>query len=185
MADASEHVRSGPTRYVAVVGPGQPMPQPGASDARATEPSAEALAAAEEVGAELARRGVCLISGGLGGVMEAACRGAAREGGQTVGLLPGRDRADGNAYLSVTLPTGLGELRNALVVAASDAVIAVGGCWGTLSEIALAVRTGKPTIVLGPLSWQVGYPGDGYLVVNTPREAVEQALSAIGAAQPG
>lgn len=111
--------------------------------------------------------------------MEAACRGAARHGGQTIGLLPGSDRIAGNRYLSVILPTGLGEQRNGLVVAVSDAVIAVGGSWGTLSEIALAVRTGKPTVVLGPLSWQIDYPGDGYMIAATPAEAVEQALRAI------
>ena len=113
-------------------------------------------------------------------MMEAACRGAARHGGQTIGLLPGPHRADGNGYLSVTLPTGLGELRNALVVAVSDALIAVGGSWGTLSEIALAVRTGKPTVVLGPHSWQVDYSGTGYMVASTPLEAVDQALRAVG-----
>jgi uncharacterized protein (TIGR00725 family) len=181
--------RTGPyvtARYVAVVGPGQPAV--GADGARAgDEPGgasllpAEVVAAAEEVGAELARQGAYLVCGGLGGVMEATCRGAARHGGQTIGLLPGRDRSAGNPHLSVILPTGLGELRNGLVVAVSDAVIAVGGSWGTLSEIALAVRTGKPTVVLGPLSWQIDFPGHGYAVADTPREAVEQALRAVSA----
>jgi uncharacterized protein (TIGR00725 family) len=170
---------SGPAVYVAVAGPGQTRPARAASGASGTEPSADVVAAAEEVGAELARRGAFVVCGGLGGVMEAACRGAARHGGVTVGLLPGRDRGEGNPYLSVILPTGLGEQRNGLVVAVSDAVIAVGGSWGTLSEIALAVRTGKPTVVLGPLSWQIEYPGDGYTVADTPLAAVEQALRAI------
>jgi uncharacterized protein (TIGR00725 family) len=159
---------------VAVVGPGRSEHSAGG----APEAHAAVLAAAEEIGAELARCGAFLVCGGLGGVMEAACRGAARHGGQTIGLLPGRDRADGNPYLSVTLPTGLGELRNALVVGVSDAVIAVGGSWGTLSEIALAVRTGKPTVVLGPMSWEIDYPGEGYMVADSPLDAVEQALRA-------
>jgi uncharacterized protein (TIGR00725 family) len=148
-----------------------------------TAPSAEVLADAEEVGAELARSGAFLVCGGLGGVMEAASRGAAEHGGQTIGLLPGRHRADGNSYLSVTLPTGLGELRNALVVAVSDAVIAVGGSWGTLSEIALAMRTGKPTVVLGPPSWRIDHPGDEYMLANTAVEAVDRALRAAGGAE--
>jgi uncharacterized protein (TIGR00725 family) len=168
---------------VAVVGPGQARTKREASGAPSPEPSAETIAAAEEVGAELARRGAYLVCGGLGGVMEAASRGAARYRGQAIGLLPGRDRSDGNPYLSVTLPTGLGEMRNALVVAVSDAVIAVGGSWGTLSEIALAVRTGKPTVVLGPLSWHIDHPGEGYAVADTPQEAVEQALRAVSAAR--
>jgi uncharacterized protein (TIGR00725 family) len=184
VAAAQLPVHGGTTAYVAVVGPGEARTGPEVRGARATEPSPEVIAAAEEVGAELARRGAYLVCGGLGGVMEAACRGAARHGGQSIGLLPGSHRADGNRYLSVTLPTGLGETRNALVVAVSDAVIAVGGSWGTLSEIALAVRTGKPTVVLGPLSWQVEHPGSGYLVANTPVEAVEQALRAAGGVQP-
>ena len=179
MSAAKQHVPPGPTVYVAVVGPDRTGPARGASGDSATEPPAEVVAAAEEVGAELARRGAFLVCGGLGGVMEAACRGAARHGGQTIGLLPGQDRAAGNSYLSVILPTGLGELRNGLVVAVSDAVIAVGGSWGTLSEIALAVRTCKPTVVLGPLSWQIDYPGDGYAVADTPREAADTALRAV------
>ena len=81
-----------------------------------------------------------LVCGGLGGVMEAACRGARSRGGMTVGLLPGTDRDDANGWVVLALPTGLGEARNALVVRAADAVVAIGGGWGTLSEIALALR---------------------------------------------
>ncbi|GAA1926704.1 TIGR00725 family protein [Streptantibioticus ferralitis] len=150
--------------YVAVIGAG---------DASAAEKEA-----AEHVGALLAERGVVVVCGGLGGVMEAACRGVRSRGGTAVGLLPGRDRAVGNPCLSVALPTGLGELRNGLVVAAGDAVIAVGGGWGTLSEIALAMRTGKPTVVVD--SWDVK-PARPHAVsmptaVGSAEEAVELAL---------
>jgi uncharacterized protein (TIGR00725 family) len=115
--------------YVAVLGPG--------------EASAAEVGAAERVGAELARRGAVVVCGGLGGVMEAACRGAKEAGGSTVGILPGLDREAANPFVDVALPTGLGEARNALVVRAADALIAVGGAYGTLSEIALALKGGK------------------------------------------
>lgn len=121
--------------YIAVIGP--------------SAASADELVAAERVGAVLAERGAIVVCGGYGGVMEAVCKGAALAGGQTIGLLSGTERAAGNPYLSVALPTGLGELRNGLIVRAADAVIAVGGSWGTLSEISLAVRTGRPVVALG------------------------------------
>jgi uncharacterized protein (TIGR00725 family) len=113
---------------------------------------------ARQVGGLLAAQSAVVVCGGLGGVMAAACEGASQRGGLTVGILPGRDRAAGNADLSVALPTGLGELRNGLVVGTADAVIAIGGSWGTLSEIALAMRAGTPTIVVG--GWQVTDPAD-------------------------
>jgi uncharacterized protein (TIGR00725 family) len=119
------------------------------------------------------------------GVMEAACRGASERGGLTVGILPGRDRAGANAYLTVALPTGLGELRNGLVVATSEAVIAVGGSWGTLSEIALAMRTGKPTIVLGGWTIQdpaAGRPDEPHRVTSASA-AVAEALEAVADAR--
>jgi hypothetical protein len=103
--------------------------------------------------------------------MEAACRGAAGAGGTTVGLLPGSDRSDANSYVSVAVPTGLGEGRNALVVRAADAVVAIGGGHGTLSEIALALRAGKP--VIGLETWDI----EGVQVVADPGEAVAAALS--------
>jgi uncharacterized protein (TIGR00725 family) len=142
-------------RYVAVVGPG--------------EAGEELRAIAHRVGELLADAGVVVVCGGLGGVMEAACRGAAEQGGLTVGLLPGRDRTAGNPYLAVALPTGLGELRNGLIVRAADVVIAVGGAYGTLSEIALALRTGVPVLGLG--TWQI----DGIQHVDSPEEAVARA----------
>jgi uncharacterized protein (TIGR00725 family) len=124
--------------YVAVVGPGET-----ASDAD--------LGAAREVGRLLAEAGAIVLTGGLGGVMAAATGGAAAAGGVTVALLPGTDRSVSSA--AVVIPTGLGELRNALLVRAADAVIAVGGSWGTLSEIALAQRTGVPVVCLG--GWEL------------------------------
>jgi uncharacterized protein (TIGR00725 family) len=153
--------------YVAVIGPGEATPQESA--------------AAEEVGRRLAERGAVVVCGGLGGVMEAVARGAGALGGTVVGLLPTRARSDGNRYLTVSLPTGLGELRNGLVVGVADAVIAVGGSWGTMSEVALALRTGKPVVSLG--GWSLTPPSGGApgpREVATPEEAVWTALTRIG-----
>jgi uncharacterized protein (TIGR00725 family) len=157
-----------PAVHVAVVG----------GDEAATEAD---RAAAFEVGRELARRGCVLVCGGLGGVMEAACRGAAESGGVTVGILPGLERAAGNDHLSVAVPTGMGEMRNALVVRAADTVIAIGGGYGTLAEIAFALKTGRPVVGLG--TWEPGRKGvsdDAIVRCEDPVEAVEQALSAGG-----
>jgi uncharacterized protein (TIGR00725 family) len=142
--------------YVAVVGP---------SDATSQE-----RRAAEAIGRALAEAGGIVLCGGLGGVMEAACHGADAAGGMTVGLLPGTDRAAANDYLQIALPTGLGELRNGLIIRAADAVIAVGGAYGTLSEIALALRTDVP--VIGLETWDV----EGIERVDTPAEDVKSAL---------
>lgn len=151
--------------YIAVIGPGE------------ASPAEEAIA--EQVGVRLAEAGAVLVCGGLGGVMQAACRGAAEHGGRTVGLLPGRHRAAGNPYLSIILPTGLGELRNGLVVGTADAVIAVGGGWGTLSEMGLAMKAGKPVIVVA--GWEIRPPDpalDPVIPVATADEAVTTALAA-------
>jgi len=129
------------------------------------------LTAAEEVGRALGERGVALVCGGLGGVMEAACRGAKGAGGATIGILPGSDRAAANGFVDVAIPTGLGEARNALVVRAADAVVAVGGGYGTLSEIALALRAGKRVVGLG--TWEI----DGVVAADDPGAAVAEALS--------
>jgi uncharacterized protein (TIGR00725 family) len=126
--------------HVAVIGPG--------CDATDVD-----LRNAYEVGGLLAARGCTVITGGLGGVMAEAARGCTDADGTAVGLLPGSDVAAGNDHLSVALPTGLGELRNGLVVRAADGVIAVGGSWGTLSELAMAERTGVPTVSLG--GWRI------------------------------
>lgn len=111
-----------------------------------------------------------MVCGGLGGVMKAACRGAKTAGGLTVGILPGSDRAAANAFVDVAVPTGLGEARNALVVRAADALIAVGGGYGTLSEIALALKAGKR--VVGLDSWDI----DGMVAAADPRAAVAAVL---------
>ena len=147
---------------IAVCGPGE--------DARPGD-----LAAAEEVGAALARAGAILVCGGLGGAMEAACRGAARAGGVSVGVLPGADATAANAHVSVVLPTGLGELRNGLIVRAADALIAVGGGFGTLSEIALALKAGVPVVGLG--TWRLGVPE--LAEAGSPQDAVDRALAAV------
>jgi uncharacterized protein (TIGR00725 family) len=112
-----------------------------------------------------------LVCGGLGGVMEAACRGAKGAGGTTVGILPGTDRSEANEFVDVAIPTGLGEARNALVVRTAHALIAVGGGYGTLSEIALALKAGKRVVGLG--SWDI----DGVERVDTPEAAVEAVLA--------
>jgi uncharacterized protein (TIGR00725 family) len=126
--------------YVAVVGPGD--------DATAAD-----LSQAREVGGLLAAGGAVVVTGGLGGVMAAALEGAAAAGGTTLALLPGDSRADAGAPATVVVATGLGEGRNAVLVRTVDAVIAVGGSWGTLSEIALARRAGVPVVCLG--GWSV------------------------------
>jgi uncharacterized protein (TIGR00725 family) len=151
--------------YVAVVGAG-----------RAT---ADEEQAAEEVGRRLAVAGAVVVCGGLGGVMEAACRGAKASGGTTVGILPGTSRADANPFVDVAIPTGLGELRNGLVVRATDALVAVGGEFGTLSEIALALKGRKPVVALG--GWELardGEPVDAIERAATPEDAVALALAA-------
>ena len=131
----------------------------------------ESCAAAEVIGKALAEGGAIVVTGGRGGVMEAACRGAKAAGGLTVGILPGDDRSAANPYLDVALPTGLGEARNVLVVRAADAVVAVGGGYGTLSEIALALKLHKPVVGLG--TWDVS---DAIVPAPTPAEAAATAL---------
>jgi uncharacterized protein (TIGR00725 family) len=132
--------------------------------------SAQVAAAAEAVGRGLAGRGAVVVCGGLGGAMEAACRGAKAAGGVTVGLLPGGDREAANPFVDVAVATGLGEGRNVLVVRAADVVIAVGGGHGTLSEIALALRAGKR--VVGLDTWAI----DGVEPAGSAEEAVQAAL---------
>ncbi len=134
-------------------------------------------ALAEEVGREIARRGAVLICGGRGGVMEAACRGARSAGGTTVGILPGTDRSQANPYVDIPIVTGLGEARNALVVRSADAVIAVSGGYGTLSEIALALKMGRP--VVGLQTWELHPPRQvesGLIPATNPAEAVQEAI---------
>jgi len=149
--------------YVAVVGP-----------SAADEAD---LADAATVGRGLAQRGHVVLCGGHGGVMEAVARGAAQAGGIVVGLLPGTDRSAANPHVTVAIPTGLGEMRNALLVRSSDVVVSIGGSWGTLSEVALAVRTGVPVVALR--GWSL--PGDPGL---HPVSTVDEALRLVDALGP-
>jgi uncharacterized protein (TIGR00725 family) len=127
---------------------------------------------AEQIGRLLAERGATVVTGGLGEVMAAAARGAKEAGGTTIGILPGEVRADGNPWLDHVVVTGIGHGRNLAVVASGDAVIAVGGRYGTLAEIGFALTLGRPVVVLEP-GWQV----DGTQRARTPQEAVEVALA--------
>jgi uncharacterized protein (TIGR00725 family) len=149
------------SHYVAVVGPGEPQ------DPRLLE-------LATEAGRLLAGRGWTVVTGGLGGVMAAAAAGAAAAGGTTVALLPGADRASASPGHTVVIPTGLGEMRNALLVRTADALLAVGGSWGTLSEIALAVRTGVPVVAVA--GWDLGPEVAGCASVDEAVERIARAL---------
>jgi uncharacterized protein (TIGR00725 family) len=147
--------------------------------AGASRPEPPLLDQAEVLGRRLGEAGVVMVCGGGPGVMEAVCRGAQSAGGTTIGLLPGLDRAEGNLYLTVSIPTGLGQGRNLLLVRSSDAVIAVGGGFGTLSEIAIALRTGTPVIGLATWSLQLdSRQVDAFPVADTPDAAVRLALEA-------
>lgn len=148
--------------YVAVVGAGSP------DDPAVLE---QAFAA----GRQLATRGWVVVTGGLGGVMAAAAAGVAAEGGTAVALLPGTDRSAASEGHTVVLPTGIGEMRNALIVRAVDAVLAIGGSWGTLSEIALAARTGVPVFAVG--SWDL--PGPEVVACGTVEDAVDRIASTV------
>jgi uncharacterized protein (TIGR00725 family) len=138
------------------------------------------LDAAEAVGRALAERGAVVVCGGLGGAMEAACRGAKSAGGTTVGILPGTDRSAANEFVDFAVATGLGEARNAVIARTTDAVIAVGGAYGTLSEIALALAAGKK--VIGLDTWTLATakgPDEAIERAASPQEAVERALSGV------
>jgi uncharacterized protein (TIGR00725 family) len=137
------------------------------------------LAAAEAVGAALGAAGAVVVCGGLGGVMAAVCRGAKSAGGLTVGILPGSSGAQANRWVDVAVATGLGEARNAVVVGSAAAVIAIDGEYGTLSEIALALRAGTPVIGIGTwaLTGPDGILDSGIVPVDDPREAVALAMT--------
>ena len=137
---------------------------------------------AERVGGLVAARGGIVVCGGLGGVMAAAARGAARAGGFSIGLLPGDSADDADSEVSLAIPTGMGELRNALIVRACPVIIAIGGAYGTVSEIALALRDGRP--VIGLQTWEIRPPGGhiadpGIRRAATPDEAVAMAFAAV------
>jgi uncharacterized protein (TIGR00725 family) len=131
---------------------------------------------AEEVGRLLAERGATVVTGGRGEVMAAASRGAKAAGGTTIGVLPGETRAGANEWLDHVVVTGIGHARNLAVVASGDAVIAVGGTWGTLAEIGFARVLGRPVVVLDP-GWDV--TGEGVEHASRPAEAVERALALV------
>ncbi len=148
----------------------------------------ESLELAEQVGAEIARRGVILASGGLGGIMEAASRGAKKEGGQTIGILPTDSKEHANEFIDIAIPTGLGYARNYLVAKTGDAVIAIDGSAGTLSEIAIAWFSNKPVIALVTSGgWAAKLAGekiddrraDTVFGAKTPEEAVEMVFRAM------
>jgi uncharacterized protein (TIGR00725 family) len=165
--------RPGRPAYIAVIGPGDPREPGGIIEGD--------LQAAQDVGRLLAAHGAVLLCGGLGGVMEAACRAARghKPAGVTVGFLPGGEHDRGNKYLSIEIPTGLGEFRNGLVVGVAEAVIAVGGSWGTLNEISLAMKRGRPVFQVG--GWKVA-PTSAAAVpyqVADASAAVQAALSAV------
>jgi hypothetical protein len=148
----------------------------------AGEADEELAAAAEEVGRRLAQAGAAVVCGGLGGVMEAACRGAKSAEGLTIGILPGRRRADANRWVDVAIPTGMGETRNALVVLSADALVAVGGEHGTLSEVAFGLKLGRP--VVGLRTWRL-VRGDGAIdesivPAEDPQAAVAVVLALTG-----
>jgi uncharacterized protein (TIGR00725 family) len=144
-------------RYVSVVGSG---------NARG-----ELYENAREVGRLVAERGATVVCGGLSGVMEAAARGAAEAGGTTIGILPDEDRRRQNEYLTYSVATGVGQARNLVVVCSGDVVIAVGGEYGTLSEIGLARKVGRPVVVVE--GWDLG---EHVIAASSPREAVEVAF---------
>lgn len=140
---------------------------------------AEVLAA-ETVGKALASAGAVLLCGGGGGVMEAACRGAKSQGGLTVGILPGRLSAEANPYVDIAITTGLGEARNAVIARSARAVVAIGGSYGTLSEIAFAVKFGVPVVGLGTWAFgQDGHPEVPILRATSAEDAAAKALSEV------
>ena len=145
--------------------------------------TSEHVELAEEVGRELARRDIMVVCGGLSGIMEAVCRGAKSEGGTTIGILPGRAAAEANNYVDIPIVTSMGYSRNVIVVHTGQAVIAVGGAFGTLSEIAHALSDGIP--VIGLKTWPLTANGDGVditasiIQAESPSDAVDKALAAV------
>jgi len=149
--------------YIAVIGAGQ-----------CDQETAEV---AYEVGRLIALKRAILVCGGLGGVMNAAAQGARETGGLTVGILPSETRTGASKFIDVAIPSGLGEARNALIARAADVVIAIGGGYGTLSEIGLALKMGKPVIGLG--TWEISQRGQrdpGIIVAETAQTAIEKAF---------
>jgi uncharacterized protein (TIGR00725 family) len=135
---------------------------------------------AEEVGREIARRGATLVCGGLTGVMEAACKGASEAGGLTIGILPGDNRKTANPYVKIPIITGIGNARNVAVVKSSQAVIAIDGSYGTLTEIGHALQSGIP--VIGLETWEIAMDekaDKSIIIAKNPKEAVDKAMAMI------
>ena len=154
-------------KFIAVIGSGQC--------------SSKEARLAEEVGREIARQGAILVCGGLGGVMEAACRGAQSEGGITIGILPGEIRQAANPYVQIPIVTGMGHARNVAVVKSSQAVIAISGSYGTLSEIGHALQSGIPVIGLNTWSLSKNNQTDNSIIsAQNPIEAVNKAIGLAG-----
>lgn len=156
-----------PLNLIAVCGPG-------------TIVNPELASLAEQIGREIAKAGWGVVCGGLDGVMSATCRGARAEGGFTVGILPGTDRMVANPYISLPICTGINEARNLVVVATGQVVIAVGGEWGTLSEIALARKIGRQVVLIAGQGWNIQRADEnsvtGIAIAQTPAEAVALAI---------
>ena len=147
----------------------------------ASKCSAKEARLAEEVGRELAKRGAVVICGGLTGVMEAVCRGAKSEGGLTVGILPGNNRNDANQYVTIPIITGIGYARNSIVAKSGQAVIAIGGKYGTLSEIAYALQDKIPVVGLGTWVLATGKSKEvSIIIAKDASDAVDKALKSIG-----
>lgn len=149
------------TLYIGVIGSG--------------ECSKEEYAVAQELGGEIARAKAVLVCGGLSGIMEGAARGAKMHNGTTIGILPGNDRKDANAYIDIAIPTGLGEARNVVLARTADCLIALPGEFGTLTEVAYGLKFGKPVLSLH--SWEFTKE---IIKVSTPQEAVEAAFHYAG-----
>ncbi len=150
-------------RFIAVIG--------------GSQPTSKEAKVAEKVGRELAKQGVILVCGGLGGVMEAACKGASSEAGMTIGILPGDSRQAANSYVQIPIATSLGYARNAAVVKSAQAVIAIGGSYGTLTEIGYALQSGIP--VIGLNTWAISRNSkldNSIIPAESPAEAVKKAL---------
>ncbi|MFP4640775.1 MAG: TIGR00725 family protein [Dehalococcoidia bacterium] len=142
--------------------------------------SSEGARMAEAVGHELAKNGATLVCGGLGGVMEAACKGAKEAGGLTIGILPGNDKTSANPYVDIPIVTGMGEMRNVIIIKSVQAAIAIEGEFGTLSEIAHCFKWGVP--VVGLNTWEFSRQGQvlgSVIKASSPQDAVEKALATI------
>lgn len=145
--------------------------------------SQDLTAIAEQVGEEIAKSGAAVVCGGLTGVMEAVCKGARRSGGLTIGIIPSDDKKDANPYVQIPIVTGMGVGRNVMLVKTADVLIAVGGEFGTLSEIAHALNLGKKVVGLRTWNLEKAHtkPIPNLIEAKGPKDAVEKALKAISA----